>query len=288
MLKKLYEENRLIPFVGSGLSIPFDLVSWEGMVLEILEEFTPKDKEWIKESVKDDLKKNQYISGIDYMLEKIPTLTANQFNNAVKNIFKESLKKAINKNLSDDAHNYLDLAKLNFNIYFTTNYDKLFEIYLGKTDELSSAINFQNNRENIQEFSTSSEQKTLLHLHGKLDDSTTLLTSSSTYNSLYIESDFTEKFSSTIGSNTLLFIGFSFDDEYVQRYIYEACKKLRSEHYILLAENKNKLTADERDNKQKELLENYNLKVIWYDDSESHPVGIRKILNELGQTDKKK
>lgn len=38
-LKEAYHENKLVPFIGAGLSVPFNIPTWEDLIRDITDEY---------------------------------------------------------------------------------------------------------------------------------------------------------------------------------------------------------------------------------------------------------
>lgn len=134
-LKRLISENKVIPFVGAGVSKDVKykngekaFVNWKEL-LEILNVKVSEEptKNYIKHCI--DTKKVDYLQIADMIEEE---LTPTEFNKALKKIF--------DIDFNDVDTSTLELAKtiweLDCKLIITTNYDKVLEISLDTTPEI--------------------------------------------------------------------------------------------------------------------------------------------------------
>ncbi len=258
-LKRLISENKVIPFVGAGVSKDVKdkdgkrvFVNWKEL-LEILNEKVLEEptKNYIKYCI--DTNKIDYLQIAD-MLEK--ELTPNEFNKTLKEIFDIDFNK-INTST-------LELAKtiweLNCKLIITTNYDKVLEISLDTTPEIWDIESAHEQGASLRDGIIKS---TIWHLHGHIDNINNTILTSQKYNELYTEDSTNSRYKSaletlrtTINTKSLLFIGFSLDDEFVVNQLNRTIEIFGGnshEHYVLCKKGSNSNTL------------NKNIKVIEYE-----------------------
>lgn len=220
-IKDAISSNNLIIFVGSGLSKRFGLPDWKTMVSDIIKE-QGDDNDFLdylpllnkgKMSPLEVLSKLEDIHGeIRRYIKKKFYLTKGDF----------SLHKKI-----------LDLSSQ----IVTTNYDNSFEMASGNVIlPATHTSDF-----NVSEVSKTNEPF-ILKLHGGVQEVDHCIVFKEDYNKLYSEeSSIVEKLKSLFINKTILFIGFSFNDEEINL-IFEKLNKLFSnynKHYLLTVDDTN-------------------------------------------------
>ncbi|WP_277602651.1 SIR2 family protein [Bacillus sp. 3a] len=173
-LKKDYHDGILVPFIGAGLSLPFKVPTWGGLIRDLTEKYAVEQLAFIKQAVEIDLKKHDYWGAIDE-IKKYAPIEEEDIQERIVELILEKQKK-----LDDNSeHNYYDLSKMNFSLYLTTNYENLLQEYL-KFDLqpiLLKDINFSTQKL----FS----QKRVCHLHGTISNSGHIVISRQSYQELY-------------------------------------------------------------------------------------------------------
>src|SRR5699024_8097194 len=106
-IRKDYHEDKIVPFIGAGLSIPFNVPSWGEMIKGMSIKYS-KEKKFIKEVVEHDLNSNDYWSAVD-SIKKFAGIGEQDIKEEVSKLIRERQKLPIN----NTKHNYLDLSKLN-------------------------------------------------------------------------------------------------------------------------------------------------------------------------------
>ncbi|MEQ6853609.1 SIR2 family protein [Lysinibacillus capsici] len=263
-LKQAYDEDKIVPFIGAGLSIPFEIPSWNDLIKEICATYSTGNLEiLLPTAVQWHLNENDYWGAIDE-IKKYTFLTDQDLQKQIVRLINER-----KKHLSDDTeHNYSDLAKLKCKLFLTTNYENLlYEHFdcdtvpiLLKELDFSSQDIFDTRR--------------ICHLHGYTSNPGSIVISKSSYDSLYTDEKYGDILKVITSNKHVLFLGFSFDDKFVSNLILDYKKHLQGIHYILLNN-----PSQER---IRELREKYGLITIPYDSTNSsHTTEIRKILDVL-------
>ncbi|MBW9157675.1 SIR2 family NAD-dependent protein deacylase [Clostridium tagluense] len=268
-IKELYRGGNLIPFIGAGLSTPFKIPDWDKLIRRISDEYM-KDFQNLKPAVNAYLDKKDFWTAMETILNFAP-LTEDDIQQEIVDIINEEMQEPVD----NDSHNYLDLANMDFNVYLTTNYEHLITSYMSKNNYIPlvlSEINF-----NTQTLFRD-KKKRVFHLHGHVSNSGTIVITRNQYKKLYENNKYENILRLFTGTKSLLFIGFSFDDQFIKQMIKDHKQFFKGNHYILL--NK---PSDEIIN---ELKVEYGLSVIKYDvTNSSHAVEIRKILNQIKSKD---
>ncbi len=263
-LREAYKKDKIVPFVGAGLSIPFSIPSWGDLIQSICDTYsTGKLKTLLPDAVAWHLEEFDYWGAIEE-IKKYAYLTDQDLQKHIVQLIKE--RKQI---LTDDSsHNYSDLSKLNCKLFLTTNYENLLYEYIQcenipillKDLDFSSQDLYDNTR--------------ICHLHGFTSNPGSIIISKSSYDSLYTNEKYGDILKAITSNKHLLFLGFSFDDKFVSNLIKDYKKHLQGVHYILL-NNPSK-------ERIRELREDFGLITIPYDTTNStHTIEIRKILNEI-------
>ena len=259
-LKRLISENKVIPFVGAGVSKDVKykngekaFVNWKEL-LEIL-----------NQKVNDENKKNGIgyflkSKDIDYlqiadMIEK--ELSVNEFNKVLKETFD------IDLTLIDETT--LELAQtiweLNSKLIITTNYDKI--LNYSCSDINKNYWDIEASFEQAISLRDRVKNSTIWHIHGHIDNVDNIILTSQKYNALYTTNSEHSKYKSAletlrhiISSKSLLFIGFSLDDEFIINQLNRTIEIFGGnshEHYVLCKKGSKPNTL------------NKNIKVIEYE-----------------------
>ena len=224
LLIDAFSNNKLVLFVGSGLSIDLGLPSWNQLVIDIIDHIE-------KETGTTNLSLfKQLLSAND--MDALDVLTQ---------IEKKGHKKIVqdyignNLRLKDDCDLSIHkkLIKLCPKIV-TTNYDHAFEQASG-----DSAHKISNNSQHgISNLSNKKEY--IFKIHGDIDEPDYCILFESDYEKLYQQNSqqqdlFTSQFKNIILNKTLLFVGFSLGDPYVKKimdHINNITKGTMSKHFL--------------------------------------------------------
>lgn len=264
-LKQKYQDKKLIPFIGAGLSIPFQLKSWSHLIGELKETFC----------------KQEYWAAIDF------ELNSNEYQIAIENIKKyggigdqpiqELIADSYSIRITDMKEkidsNYLDLNKENFKIFLTTNYDRFIEDHVSGINRFNSLIEYNSN---VQRLFSSTNEKYLFHIHGSVSNPSSIVISEEKYKELYYDKVFDNMMKVFSSSYSFLFLGFSFNDAFVKKLVKEHKDYFKGTHYLLVQSGNLDIKQ------QTELNREYGLKIIEYDTTNSsHITEIRKIITEI-------
>lgn len=262
-LCKDYREDKIVPFIGAGLSIPFNVPDWGNLIREIAEKYAVDDMSFVKLAVEQDLQRYDYWQAID-ALKKYTTVQEEDIQEHVA----VSVQRKIIKVENDLLHNYSDLKKMDFKLFLTTNYENILHNYLQceLTPILLNEVQF--NTQNLF------DQKRVCQLHGTTSNYGTIVLSKESYRNLYDDKKYENILKLVTGTKKLLFMGFSFDDQFIRTLIKEHKEFFMSKHYIIL--------PDPTPEKVRELREEFGLLAIPYSTKGSpHADGIRSILQAM-------
>src|SRR5690606_22770593 len=136
----------------------------------------------------------------------------------------------------------------------TTNYENILNDYV-KCDVplILKDVDF-----NTQELF---DTKRVFHLHGYLANPGSIVISNESYKDLYANKKYNELLKLVTGTRKLLFIGFSFDDQFLRQLIKDHREYFKGDHYIIL--------DNPSESKVRELKEDFGLNTIRYNSTNS-------------------
>lgn len=268
-LKAKYTDKKIIPFIGAGLSIPFQLKSWPDLIHELKtalldERFWP--------AIDADLEMGDYQTAIED-IKKYSRIDDQPIQEKIAEHY--SVRRTDSGSPKDC--NYIDLAKENFKIYLTTNYDRLIEDYISGINSFNSLTEYTSN---VQRLFISNSEKYLFHIHGCVSNPDSIVISDDKYNQLYSNESFDNIMKAFSSSYSFLFLGFSFSDVFVQSLIEKHKQHFKGTHYLLTSNDS--LTPEQ----ERDLTANYGIRILKYDISNSsHIEQIRIVLAKIsGET----
>lgn len=265
IIQECYTRVTLIPVIGSGLSIPFGLPDWRTLIEEAAAHFNvPTDKE---RKIKELLDSYEFVDAIDVILEVgVDELSLQEF--VSEYLLAAKAKASMPKN------NYSDLAELSKIRFITTNYDRYINDIVGvntfRLEELESIP--------INQFSYSLYDHSVIPIHGEINRPDSIVFSRESYNRLYDTAEFNEQFQHLRSHYTFLFIGFSFEDEYIQKLFDKVVQRFEAQHFILFEKSIREKDPD----KIEWLKSKYGIESIFYDASiDGHTEAISKWLHDI-------
>ncbi|RPK27842.1 SIR2 family NAD-dependent protein deacylase [Paenibacillus xylanexedens] len=218
------EIDNVVPFLGSGISMPFNLPNWEGL-LRRLEDFLPEEfhKKYYNELVTE----GSYFEAFDLLMDK-------SMNVSNEDQLKEEIVQIISQahmDIADDEHNMLDLIKLNSHYYISTNYDLIFEHFLANENGYNTPV-CMDEIGNLRNISTTGNR--VIHLHGHINRKSSMVVTKKDYSKLYNRKGILVQLAAILGNKSLLFIGFSFKDKFFTDIYDTLVNILKTHHYIVL------------------------------------------------------
>lgn len=197
-IQKAIENNKLVIFVGAGVSRNSGIPTWSELIKELAKDLgiKPKGK---------DSKENDIFSNDEFL--KIPQY---YYNERKEKEYYDKLKEILDKDFyPNDIHKII--FELNPAHIVTTNYDNLLE---------QQANQWQTNRKyckvaNDIELSTAPNCNFIIKMHGEFDN---IVLKESDYDSYSNNFKLTETYvKGLFATHTILFVGFSADDSNVRR-----------------------------------------------------------------------
>lgn len=222
-LKEIIKRGEIVVFCGAGTSLSYSFPTWNSLIKEIINELKDQDKDLFEYI--NILDKN-LLSGLE-VLKKIEERGFHQ--NGIEILY--SILNDIK--ISDKNEIHKNIGKIT-NTIITTNYDNCFDFNLEDFEKISYTNNFKVSKfENFE--------KKIFHIHGTIDEPDKCIFFPSQYEKHYKSDNLTlEKLKNLFTSKTILFIGFSLTDPYVNN-IVDFVKKLNVGYnpinYIITTDN---------------------------------------------------
>ncbi|MBP2080115.1 SIR2 family protein [Oceanobacillus polygoni] len=265
-LERLKSKTRkLIPFIGAGVSVPFNLPDWGDLLLKLNKGLNPTDQEMYEYLIKEG----------DYFraLSVLKTYSVSYSSDVeIKRDIKQILKSEYNKNTSIE-HNVNDILKLESQFFVTTDYDNILSEYRGKyRDDFVTPLVLKD-LEDVQDLFSNDTQQ-VIHLHGNIDIPSSMIVSEEDYEKLYNDSKIESILNAIMANSSLLFIGFSFKDKYFKDLYKMIHNNIKREHFIIVA---NLHPIESKDLLGQNLIP-INLKI---GNKDEYTLAIKTILEEL-------
>lgn len=238
--------NQVVPFVGAGISMPFNLPSWPKLLYEekdsIPEAITSQEKEKNQRAKFE----NAYQNGNVYeMLDILKSTPEYKNDERLKSAIQEKIKSYMKKVSFRKRNNLKDIISFPSNLIITSNYDELIENYAHEVLKLEYESYSFHNLRTFQNL----DRECVFHIHGSVNSVQDMIVSQKNYNTLYKKNE--EKLVAILADKSLIFIGFSMKDEYFLSELIKINKINSSlgDYYLLKLEN-------EKIEEKKELKEN--------------------------------
>jgi len=243
-LQKLLLANKVIPFVGAGVSMAVTnkngqkiFPSWHKLLISFAEKLKYLDKEDEANGINALLKiqKPDYLYIADFIKKSFPTIS--HYEDHLADTFDIPFDK-IKPSSLDLARSIWDLKQ---NLIITTNYDKVMQWASPKLHD-TKYWDIQAISEQASSLRSDISVPTIWHLHGHIDNKSNIILTTNSYKTLYDEQEgqFKTAFATLkhyLASKSFLFIGYSLDDEFFVNELEKICEVFQghsSEHYILL------------------------------------------------------
>jgi NAD-dependent SIR2 family protein deacetylase len=268
-LRELYQAGNLVPFTGAGLSVPFQVPDWGSLIKDMAIDMGINDfkKTALLPLLEHNLNEYDYWEAV-----RIITRYLKRSEQDIQGYIVDKVNSSINLDIVKEKHNYADLGNMDFKNYITTNYDHILNNFI-KSNFVP--VNLKDINDNTQKILNENDKtRRIFHLHGNISDANSIVISEEKYKELYDNNKYKALFSLFVGTKTFLFLGFSFNDVFIQKIIKQHNEFFKSKHYIIL---------DNPDDEQIRYLKaTYNIETICYNNAiSSHSVEIRKILTEI-------
>lgn len=222
-LKDAINQNKLVLFIGAGCSIPLGFPSWKRLTTEILKELDRKHGKVSLVSFENILNRLEHGS-IDIMT----AYDSLETNSETRNQYKSEVKQIVNEKIDT-----IDISKETSPIHsliwelsskiITTNYDRVLEKFMPLDKEIKT---FENHNKFQSRKSQALEANFLYKIHGDVQNPETIVLFKSDYADLYdYQNHNNDALSSFFKDKTLLFIGFSLTDPFINE-VFLNVKKL--------------------------------------------------------------
>jgi hypothetical protein len=220
------ERTKIVPFIGSGLSVPLGLPNWK-VLLEKLSSGLPNEHQ--KAMYLEYTNQGDLLEALDFLKKwSIHINDDDQVKDAIIKIIETEQKTGV----EEDLHNFYDVIKLGSNLYITTNYDLLFEDFLHNSVGYRAPLCL-NDIDNLRKLLDRNSQ--VLHIHGHVERKETMIVSTADYKKLYEDDGLIYKLQHILTSRPLLYLGFSLNDKFFVDLYTNLSKIVKSHHYIVMA-----------------------------------------------------
>lgn len=263
-LQIAHQNHMLVPFVGSGLSAPFRIPTWNELLQDLFEEYSsyPLDKTKFDRA----LGVYRYLDAVDCLIDA--GVDELDLQRSVAKVLQKNLDRLSNEK-PDNI--YIDLSEAKCTKYITTNYDNILSFYVGEPPRRIEMLG----DDFVNEWDNGHYDHFVFNIHGDYTNPASIVLSRQSYLKLYSD----EKYKSILElfkyKYTFIFLGFSMDDEFIQEIFSKELSKFPTRHFIVLA------NVDEE--KRQSIEKKYNVRVISYDakTNEDHILGLRHVLKEI-------
>lgn len=262
-LNEAYLSHRLVIFYGAGLSKPFGLPEWKELI-EDLESYYGGDEYVRSERLNNMLNNNEFWSAITVLQEEL-NIDAEHIKIRIAKMIREDEEMNCNFSLALPLpdNNYPDLAKMNISLFITTNYDRILSRYLPAAD----TTDFLNHGQELQD-SFDPNSKRIIHLHGSALAPQSIIISETDVVQIYQDEFWKTSFETAANINTLLFIGVSFSDPHLKKFLQQRFKATNNPCYAIMLDGEN-------------ILDNFYSPITV---SKEHPVqDIRNLLTQISK-----
>lgn len=205
-LKQAYKDEKLMLFLGAGISTVLDLPNWSDLINLLAQDcdYDPKIFNILADG-------NPLILAEFYYIKhhkKFGTLRT-------KLDQKWHTADSMVKLKTSKFHEIL--AKKNFQLIYTTNYDqwieKAFELYNEPFHKITDVLHISDAKKNVPQ---------IVKFHGDFtDDNSIVLNESSYYRRMKFEDPIDVKFKSDLLNHSVLFMGYSLSDMNIRRVLFE-------------------------------------------------------------------
>lgn len=216
-LKKHFSE--IIPFLGAGISIPVGMPSWPRIIEEMSKDSTRIDR------INDHLKQGEYLDCFPILYDSSPVF---KNKSGIKTFFSDTFWR---KNYVFKDSNHRDFLDVEFPMIVTTNYD-------GVLEEVDENEYMSENFLDITDLHELKKNKTIVHLHGSSNPlmKDTMIIDKEDYQKIYNKEVQKRRLQTLLGTQRILFFGYSLDDYYFINELTEISKANNSynEYYAIM------------------------------------------------------
>lgn len=234
-LNNAYLNHQLVIFYGAGVSKPLGLPDWGGLIDSILDQLMEEEYNSTnehREKIKQEMNERDFWDGMNYLLNELE-IDSQDLKRTIVEIISESELLNCPSDQQWEDNNYEDLAKMDVGLFITTNYDKIFPKCLGGHCE---TIDFIKNEKSLSDkLNTVGDNKKIIYLHGIVDEPSSIVISETDVERVYGSESWAEAFSTVLNSSKVLFIGVSFSDKHLSKFLKKrTCLNPESFYAIML------------------------------------------------------
>lgn len=249
------QRQRLVPFVGAGISQPMGMPLWKKALRDIYDELTDFDSSEFLQAIAD----NNLLLAAQYLADYSPIIT----NNFIRKTYTIRILRGAVRHLPNIGKGCV----------VTTNFDNaLEEVYRSFTPSMAFNGHMYGNVDSTFFQKLVRGDRCLLKLHGDAGDASTYVFTLAQYRTGYGEPfDFSRPLPKALRqiyvSNTLLFIGCGLDNDWTLELFREVANTPNynvPDHYAILPMP---ATPLERTRKETKLIE-CHIQPIWYPDGQ--------------------
>ncbi|OLS23713.1 MAG: hypothetical protein HeimC3_23560 [Candidatus Heimdallarchaeota archaeon LC_3] len=258
-LKKLIDKiikNDIIPFIGAGISIPFQYKGWKAFVNYI------NDSNVKLKTISKLIDKGNLEEAVDKLIEK---LSIKKINDLIDYEYREE---KINESEIDNSSIKKIVDIFPDSLIITTNYDNVIEKAFTISDNpiRNNNVYLGANLGNIEKY-LKPTQNILIKIHGTIKEPANRILSKSQYNTHYkSKNPLPDLLTKLMTSRSFLFIGCSLENDRMLQLLEKVAKNnpQTTEHFTLLKIPRNAKSKVKREQN----LSKKNIGIIWYKD---HP-----------------
>ncbi|PEF75624.1 SIR2 family protein [Bacillus pseudomycoides] len=215
--------NKIVPFLGSGVSIPLGLPDWGGLIWEMKEKLSRQEDQEYFETL---MKQGDFLSALDLVLGYSPSLNTES---RIKEYVSKRIRDDFKGDVDDSLHNIKDILNLNSDFVITTNYDNALSHYKKGYATAKTTDDIENLQDLFDE-----KQQQVIHFHGMADRKKTMIVTRQDYDDFYDNQKTKDILNGIMAGKPLIFIGFSFKDLYFQDLYTRIRTNIGGEHFIIL------------------------------------------------------
>ncbi|MGY3377866.1 SIR2 family protein [Bacillus toyonensis] len=215
--------DKLVPFLGSGVSIPLGLPDWKGLIGGMKEKLSSKNDQDYFEVL---IHRGDLLGALEMILNYSSTLNTGD---RIKAYISEKIRADFKDKVDEGQHNIRDIMNLTSDFVLTTNYDNALSVYRQEYNTPSPIDDI----EELQEL-FGAKQKKVIHFHGMIDRRSTMIVTRDDYEELYASQKTKNLLNGIMAGKFLIFIGFSFQDEYFHDLYTKIRGSIGGEHFIII------------------------------------------------------
>lgn len=225
VLNKAYLSHQLAIFYGAGLSKPFDFPGWRELIEKTAKIFSD-DGHTCSKSVEEKLNSNDFWGAITLLQKEYD---AQSIKNEIAKMIQESEDDLFSSDVLWPDNNYEDLKKLDVSLFITTNFDRV----LSKIMPEAETTDFLNHGQELKDRFGQSHKR-IIYLHGTPADPTSIVISEDDVKKVYGDSFWESGLATVANISTILFIGVSFDDKYLRKFLKQRSNANNNRCYAMM------------------------------------------------------